>query len=72
MARCDYLGSRELLEKDVAFAALIMAAMRKADALNLEKLKAAWPEIWKELQARYGARGGWLRGEINDDGERVR
>ena len=71
MARCDYLLSKELFEKDASFAALIMAAMRKADSSNLARLKEAWPEIWKELEARYNARGGWLSGEINDDGERV-
>lgn len=72
MARCDYLVSQVIREKDYAFSALIMGAMRKADNLNLEKLKKAWPDIWKELQARYNAVGGWLPGEINDDGEVVK
>lgn len=71
MARYDYLQSRKLVENDPTFAALIMAAMRKADFLNSEKLKHAWPEIWKELHARYVAAGAWLPGEINDDGEVV-
>lgn len=72
MARCDYLISKELFENDPPFSALIMAAMRKADPSNLSLLKLAWPEIWKELQARYNALGGWLPGEINDDGEVVK
>lgn len=72
MARHDYLLSQVIADKDPSFSALIMTAMRKADNLNLAKLKKAWPEIWKELEARYNARGGWLSGEINNDGEVVK
>lgn len=72
MARFDYIFSRELLDSSPTFDALIMAAMRKADSTNIEKLKKAWPEVWKELQARYNSRGGWLPGEINDEGEVVK
>ena len=56
----EYLVSQELAEKDHPFYALIMAAMRKADTTNEAKLKAAWPEVWKELYARYHAPGGAL------------
>ena len=71
MARYDYMRSARFLENDPTFTTLIMAAMRKADSINLEKLKKAWPEIWKALQARFHARGGWLAGEISDEGEVV-
>lgn len=66
MARYDYASSAKLIENNPTFTALIMAAMRKADFVNAEKLKKAWPEIWKELYARYAAPGGWLPGETND------
>ena len=55
-----YLVSQELAAKDHPFYALIMAAMRKADTDNTAKLKAAWPEVWKELMLRYHAPGGAL------------
>ena len=56
----EYLVSQELSAEDHPFYALIMAAMRKADTANTAKLKAAWPEVWKELYARYHAPGGTL------------
>jgi len=37
-----------------------MAAMRQADTDNATLLKAAWPHVWIELQARYDAPGGFL------------
>jgi hypothetical protein len=37
-----------------------MAAMRKADDTNLEKLKSVFPETLAELRARYNAPGGAL------------
>ena len=46
-----------------AFYSLIMSAMRCADDQNLEKLKRAFPEQWKELCARYNAPNGRLPGE---------
>ena len=48
---------------DPSFYALIMAAMRRADSSNTAILRAAWPETWDELQARYNAPGGYLPGE---------
>jgi len=45
------------------FYGIIMAAMPRADTDNLDLLKAAFPETWAELQARYWAPGGLLPGE---------
>lgn len=63
MSYHDYLKGRELLLDDPPFCALIQAAMRKADTDNLEKLQAAFPEIWEELYARYHAPKGILPGD---------
>ena len=63
MSLYDYKVSKELFIKDVPFYGLIMAAMRKADDSNLEMLKGCWPEVWKELEARYWSPGGHLPGE---------
>lgn len=71
MARYDYMFSLEIFRTRPTFKAVIMAAMRQADSVNIEKLKASWPDVWEELQGRYNAPGGWLPGEINDDGEVV-
>ena len=37
-----------------------MAAMRKADSTNAAILRAAFPDVWADLQARYEAPGGVL------------
>jgi hypothetical protein len=63
MSLYDYRESLKISVDDPGFAAFIMAAMRKADDINLERLKTAWPEIWKELFARYYADGGILPGD---------
>ena len=63
MSRYDYEKSREIATQDPPFAALIMAAMRKADSRNAEILRAAYPGMWEELRARYDAPGGILPGE---------
>jgi hypothetical protein len=60
MSYYDYKTSLELSIKDPPFAALIMAAMRKADTSNTEMLKACWPEIYHELERRYHAPGGLI------------
>ena len=64
MAYHEYIQSQALLtgkgEVDPPFYALIMAAMRKADTRNLNMLKAAFPGVWKELEARYKAPDGFL------------
>lgn len=58
-----YEASRKLAVDDHPFYALIMAAMRKADTLNADRLRRAFPEVWDELQARYDAPGGRLEGD---------
>jgi hypothetical protein len=63
MSFFDYQVSREIAAQDYPFHALIMAAMRKADTHNQAKLRAMWPDACKELQARYDAPGGMLKGE---------
>ena len=49
------------------FSALIMAALRKADADNTVKLQEAWPEIAAEFKYRYWSGGGLMPGEIGYD-----
>jgi len=63
MSLYDYKISQHLEMQDAPFYALIMAAMRKADDVNLVKLCTEWPEAWDELQERYNAPGGLLLGE---------
>ena len=60
MSHFDYKQGMRLAMASYPFYALIQAAMRGADTDNLEKLKAAWPQVWEELQARYKAPGGFL------------
>ena len=48
---------------DPPFAALIMAAIRKADTDNVAKIELAWPRIYKEFVERYHAPGGILPDE---------
>jgi len=59
MSLLDYQQSKDLAY-DNEFYALLMAAMREADDNNLMRLRAVFPEIWDELQARYNAPGGIL------------
>lgn len=63
MSYHEYLAAKELLALDPPFYALLMAAMHGADSYNAAKLRAAWPELWAETQARYNAPGGALEGE---------
>lgn len=65
MSLYDYRESIEIGIKDPSFYSLIMAAIRKADSDNIERLKAAFPETWTELKARYNAPGGLLPGEAD-------
>lgn len=67
MSLYDYRESIELGAKDTPFYALIMAAMRKADDDNLEKLVDSWPHVWAELRQRYNAPRGLLPGEYEAD-----
>lgn len=63
MSLYDYLQGQKISGEDYPFYALVQACMRQADTNNLEKLKMIFPEVWKELQARYNALGGKLEGE---------
>lgn len=58
MSLYDYKESQQV--GDIGFYALIMAAMRKADDVNLVGLSLMWPEVYTELQERYNAPGGIL------------
>jgi len=60
MSHFDYEASKRISLDDPPFYALVMAAMRQADTTNTEKLKAAFPEVYDELRARYNAPGGIL------------
>ncbi len=60
-----YHYSVKLGHQDPPFEALIMAAMMKADPDNLFKLRQAFPNILKELWARFEA----PMGVIPEDGE---
>lgn len=68
MSYMDYKMSKAIVLQQYPFAAILMAAARKADTRNLEKLKAAFPEIVTELQERYNAKGGVL----DDDPPRIK
>lgn len=59
----DYEQSRRIAAFDPSFDAIIMAAMRKADTTNADRLRRSWPHLWDELQQRYNAPGGVLPGE---------
>lgn len=63
MSHYDYRVSRLLAEQDPPFAALIMAAYRKADSDNSRRLMLAFPEITSEMNERYHEPGGYLAGE---------
>lgn len=60
MSLYDYEISQRLSKEDIPFYGLIMAAMRRADTDNIEKLKIAFPEVWDELLRRYHAPAGVL------------
>lgn len=66
MSLRDYEVSREIERQEdwgEDFYALVMVLMRHADTANQVKLRAAWPEVWAELEERYNAPGGLLVGE---------
>lgn len=63
MSLFDYEQSKQIAAQDYSFYALIMAAMRQADTMNAFKLRAAFPEVWLELQTRYISPGGLLADE---------
>ena len=45
---------------DPPFYGVVMLAMMRADSSNAAKLRAAWPHVWDECQARYDAPGAVL------------
>jgi hypothetical protein len=63
MSLFDYQKSMILSTDDPPFAALIMAAIRRADTQNCRKLALVFPDIYAELQERYNSPGG----ELPDD-----
>lgn len=60
MSWYEYGLARDLADSGVPVDALIMAAMLRADTTNLARLRAAFPLLGNELQARYHAPGGHL------------
>jgi hypothetical protein len=56
----DYNTSRTIGRANPSSAALIMAALRKADTDNAALLRRTFPDICAEAQARYDAPGGIL------------
>jgi hypothetical protein len=67
MSLYDYNYSQQISLDDPPFYGLIMAAMRKADSDNIEKLRRAWPWVWQELEQRYHAPGGVIKSDGVDD-----
>lgn len=60
MSLYDYRASQQISVTDPPFYALIMAAIRRADTRNTALLRAAFPEVHAEFEARYNAPGGTL------------
>jgi hypothetical protein len=60
MSRYDYAASEKLAATSPSFEALVMAALRRADSTNAATLRAAFPYLCAEAQARYDAPGGIL------------
>lgn len=52
--------SQHIEAQEYPFYAIIMAAMRKSDSQNEIKLKAMWPDVWRELERRYHYTGGYF------------
>lgn len=63
MSRFDYETSKRITAEDYPFYALIMAAMRQADSDNLDRLGLVFPEVRRELQARFNGPGGYIPGD---------
>ena len=69
MSYYDYRQSEEINALHFPFYSLIMAAMRQADSVNTDMLRANWPSTWNELQERYNAPGGKLIEELEAEAE---
>jgi len=67
MSYYDYEYSKEICVDDPPFYGLIMAAMRRADTDNAERLKEAFLEVWEELVRRYNSPGGRLPEEAGEE-----
>ena len=66
MSRYDYQASLEVSSEDPPFGALVMALMRKADMMNQVRIRAAWPEIWKEFRERCDSPGGLIDADVRE------
>ena len=62
MSLHEYVMSQEIAKEDYPFYALIMAAMRQADSLNILLLSEAFEGVHDELRERYNAPDGCLDG----------
>jgi len=67
MSLYSYKVAGRLDRDEQDFYGLLMAAMLKADTINLERLGREWPEVVAELQQRYNAPQGLLPGERNPE-----
>ena len=56
----NYQAAKKLQAEDAPFYGLIAAAMWRADTFNAMRLRAAFPEVWDDLQRRYDSPGGFL------------
>lgn len=63
MSLYDYKKSKEIAAADYPFYALIMAAIRQADSVNLMKLQSMFPEVYDEFIKRFSSPGGVLPSE---------
>jgi hypothetical protein len=63
VSRYDYEMSKMISSNDPPFPSLIMAALRKADTGNADRLRVAFPAICSEMEQRYNAPGGVLPGD---------
>ena len=72
MSLYDYQTGQRIVRDfgDDEFYGLIQACMRLADTDNLKRLKASFPEQWKDLRARYNAPGGLLVTEVKGETRR--
>ena len=63
MSLYDFYESKEILDNNPTFAALIMAAAEKAQTVSGIKLKEAFPRIVGESRKRCSASQGLLDGD---------
>lgn len=64
MSLHEYEVSKVVSTCDYPFYSLLFALIRQADTNNLEKIKQAWPDKYKEFVDRYHAPGGKLGNEV--------